>query len=716
MAGIKRAIERRRACGLQVFRDEDGFTTLGAVLALLIALSLLFSAAQVQRLNAVSAQVQDAADAAALAAQNEVAEFMVVVRVCDAVSLTMSLTGLAATGLGVVALCTPVTAPLGKPLMDAGNSILKARDAFAEKASAGLELLQESLPFLCAANAASTAMAYGGSGSEYLALALPFPTESGEIAADPLEGAHDLAEEAEGKAADIQEAAARAEELAVEAAAIKQRAFARDCGDSPAYCMHERAETLAGLTGARNPLYRSVDSWSFAVALDRAREYYAARLAQEAPEGSTVEERAESALRERFYQLAVRELEDAYVNEGEGFFEASFPRFPRNSDEVRESSLYEESVYPISAANGQETMHAWSGCPAAQGIVRYGSVRELEEGEFERCPQCNFALSGLGKVAAASTSIENGFEYHYDAVAVAAAEYQQAMSELAPAASEVREQAGGLFEQIGELLGTASDSRIDAAPPGRYGTVVLAACLDETPSSAGFANGFVSSPGSLGARVALSSATLLEDEADQQGSVISSILDGLGEDVATGPAGIVLDCWSGLLQAYADGQSALDGAIEDVAGALPLASASGLGTWASGAFRGAVSAVGLQPADLDALKPILVNSAHVAKKGNSSFGAELIALKQQAIQNPSTSTDLVSSAVGSAETALLERIDGLEDGMELVDIQLFDGGPSITIRLALPPVVADGAEGFVRDAADAVRDLFATVTGVRAWE
>ena len=112
MAGIKRAIERHRACGLQVFRDEDGFTTLGAVLALLIALSLLFSAAQVQRLNAVSAQVQDAADAAALAAQNEVAEFMVVVRVCDAVSLTMSLTGLAATGLGVVALCTPVTAPL----------------------------------------------------------------------------------------------------------------------------------------------------------------------------------------------------------------------------------------------------------------------------------------------------------------------------------------------------------------------------------------------------------------------------------------------------------------------------------------------------------------------------------------------------------------------------------------------------------------------------
>ena len=33
------------------FRDEEGFTTIGVVLALLIALSLLFSAAQVQRIG-----------------------------------------------------------------------------------------------------------------------------------------------------------------------------------------------------------------------------------------------------------------------------------------------------------------------------------------------------------------------------------------------------------------------------------------------------------------------------------------------------------------------------------------------------------------------------------------------------------------------------------------------------------------------------------------
>ena len=137
------------------FRDEEGFTTIGVVLALLIALSLLFSAAQVQRINSVAAEVQDVADAAALAAQNEVAEFMVVVRVCDAVVLTMTLTGLVATGLGVAALCTPYTASASPGLLRAGKQILDARDAFSDKASQGLTALQSALPFLSAANAAA---------------------------------------------------------------------------------------------------------------------------------------------------------------------------------------------------------------------------------------------------------------------------------------------------------------------------------------------------------------------------------------------------------------------------------------------------------------------------------------------------------------------------------------------------------------------------------
>ena len=77
-----------------LFRDEQGFTTTGMVLSLLITLALVFTAAQVYRINSASAEVQDVADAAALAAENQVAEFMIIARFCDAVVLSLSLSHL----------------------------------------------------------------------------------------------------------------------------------------------------------------------------------------------------------------------------------------------------------------------------------------------------------------------------------------------------------------------------------------------------------------------------------------------------------------------------------------------------------------------------------------------------------------------------------------------------------------------------------------------
>lgn len=47
-----------------IFRDEEGSTTAGMAVALLVTLSLLFSAAQVYRIHAAGAEVQEMADAA----------------------------------------------------------------------------------------------------------------------------------------------------------------------------------------------------------------------------------------------------------------------------------------------------------------------------------------------------------------------------------------------------------------------------------------------------------------------------------------------------------------------------------------------------------------------------------------------------------------------------------------------------------------------------
>lgn len=78
-------------------RDEEGLTTAGMAVALLVSLSLLFSATQVYRINTLSAEVQEVADAAALAAENQVAEFMIAVRVVDGAVLSMTLLGITPT-------------------------------------------------------------------------------------------------------------------------------------------------------------------------------------------------------------------------------------------------------------------------------------------------------------------------------------------------------------------------------------------------------------------------------------------------------------------------------------------------------------------------------------------------------------------------------------------------------------------------------------------
>lgn len=90
-------------------------------------------------------------------------------------------------------------------------------------------------------------------------------------------------EDAIGQAEEVKELARRAEEAALRAQDAKQRAFDHDCGARPGWCMAERAETLAHMTGAQNPVFSSVDAWSFSVALRRAQAYYPARLAGRTP-------------------------------------------------------------------------------------------------------------------------------------------------------------------------------------------------------------------------------------------------------------------------------------------------------------------------------------------------------------------------------------------------------------------------------------------------
>ena len=94
------------------FEDDGGFSTVGMVLAMLLTLALIFTSSQVGRVQSASADIQNVADAAALAAENQVASFYIVANICDAVVLSMSLTGICVAALGVACMCVPLAAGL----------------------------------------------------------------------------------------------------------------------------------------------------------------------------------------------------------------------------------------------------------------------------------------------------------------------------------------------------------------------------------------------------------------------------------------------------------------------------------------------------------------------------------------------------------------------------------------------------------------------------
>lgn len=698
--------------------EDGGFSTAGMVIALLVALSLVFSGVQVYRVQTSSAEIQEVADAAALAAGNVVADYYLVARLCDAVVLSLTLTGIIAMGVGIAALCAPPSAAVGARLVKAAKQVLEMRDRFAEKAAAGLDRLQKTLPYLAAVNASRVISANRGVyGSDYFGFAIALPFEGEPVSAGAA-GAADALEQAVDDEADaLEQAGRRAEDAAKEARKAKERAYEADCGAAPDYCMYERARSLADLEGASNPFFGNVDTWGFSVALDRARAYYARRLALEEPQAPSVDEQANSALRKRFYRYAVQTLEDGWVRESQDSFSANFPLLPKNTAEMRETSLYTEAAYPITVDDsGQREMHAWEGCPRADGSIGKGSIADMEAGGYALCPSCRFSASSLGKVAAATTSIENGFEYHYRIVAEAADAYQKARESFAPESRKARSIAESLFDEVMNALREMAGHRLSVAPPGRLGVVSFVVSGESLPTD-GALSAFVHWSGSLGARVAISGAALVSDSPEQGRTVIASALDGLSQRdgyAAIGAVDAVMDIWSAVLFAYTDGQARIGEGIDKVAGKVPFRSDSRLGIWSSERFAELMESFGLQPAELDAPKPVLVNTGQVAGADSSAFSVRLLSVKRAA--SGLTGDNLLEGVIDGMEEGALQGVSQLEGPFVIAELEIAgEGSPTIPLTVTLPAAARDGAAGRISAIADGLRSIAGEITGTRQW-
>ncbi len=149
-------------------------------------------------------------------------------------------------------------------------------------------------------------------------------------------------------------------------------------------------------------------------------------------------------------------------------------------------------------------------------------------------------------VAAPSTSIENGFEYHFDEFKKALEEYVECRNkelELMRQTEDEADRAGNAFDQAIKAL---SGERPRIAPPGRNGVVAFAV------------SGAISSPDELNSSFntavawrsrCISAAVLAPDEATAQNNVLSRFFSTLKER-SGGVAGVldgVMDVWGRLL-------------------------------------------------------------------------------------------------------------------------------------------------------------------------
>lgn len=612
--------------GIDLFIEDGAYTTLSSAVVILVVLTLLFSSTAAIWSMSRAGDTQVAADSGALAGANVVSSYHTAATVVDASILSLGLAGFATIGTGLVAILIPGAEPVAGNMVDTGIEIIKTRNKFAKSASEGLQKIETALPYLIAARATQAVSAQDTDSVTYTgtALAVPRTSESDFVA---LEGSEISTDAIKDTSKDLERAADELQKALEETAKAKERAWLADCGGSvPASvgscsCMWERTRSLAKLSGEQNPHYASSISWEPQVALDRAKTYYRQRLADEKPQGSSVETKAESAARKAFYTYASTEVNRAYVTEDGDEVASYIPLLPRNTDEVRATELYTDTVWPTSAIDGKTYLHYGTSCPNYKKGAPCGLASVAAYDGQDKCNRCHFGVSSLGAVAAPSTSIENGFEYHFDRFKEALEDYVECRNkelELERQTEDEADRAGNAFDQAIKAL---SGERPRIAPPGRNGVVAFAVSGDIT--SPDQLNSSFNAAVRLGDRGAISAAVLAPDDATARNNVLSRFFSTL-EERSGGVAGVldgVMDVWGRLLVGYGDIQGSADELMDEMIDGLG-GNSGGLGSiasWLGDTVSASVAALGLEPCDLRLRKPVLTDTANVIKSPGSDI-------------------------------------------------------------------------------------------------
>ncbi len=408
--------------GIDLFIEDGAYTTLSSAVVILVVLTLLFSSTAAIWSMSRAGDTQVAADSGALAGANVVSSYNTAATVVDASILSLGLAGFATIGTGLVAILIPGAEPVAGDMVDTGIEIIKTRNKFAKSASEGLQKIETALPYLIAARATQAVSAQDTDSATYTGTALAVPrTSESDFAA--LEGSEISTDAIKDTSDDLERAADELQKASEDTAKAKERAWLADCGGSDQgfgrqLLMHvgTREEPSGSLRCAKSALCLERYVGAPQVALDRAKAYYRQRLADEKPQGSSVETKAESAARKAFYTYASAEVNRAHITENGDRVSSYIPLLPRNTDEVRATELYTDAAWPTSTNDDKTYLHYGTSCPNYKKGTPGGLASVAAYDGQDKCNRCHFGVSSLGAVAAPSTSIENGFEYHFDQV------------------------------------------------------------------------------------------------------------------------------------------------------------------------------------------------------------------------------------------------------------------------------------------------------------
>lgn len=646
-------------------RPCGGYTVLAMAVALLMSLTLVFGTAAAHWSLARAADVQEVADASALAGENCVAAFSTVAQVLDACVLTMGITGAVICGAGLVVAAIPLLQAESPAIMQAGKKVLDARRDFSHSAAQGLKRLETALPALIMANSASCASANSLNGASYVGMAVPFP-QSSQSDYSFLEDGLD-ADEMERDSKELAEASARKQQAHDRAQEAKARAWRADNIDSPT-CMRSRAATLAGLGSSLNPFYPSVDAWEFEYARVRARNYYARRYEREYPSGNSVEELQRSAAREQFYGYAYDALGAMWCLDTEDACEMRFEVLPHTTQMVRATRLYTDEVWPCTDEEEWVVLHCSLDCPGALGpYVGVASLADVDRGSVARCDECRMDVHAMGNVASASTYIDNGFEHYWRIVVEASQDYERARKEeiaAEKAMQEAAEKGRSAFDKAMELL---SAERPKLCPPGAWGCVSVVARPTSQVVPTELTSSFLSGA-CLPAGAAVSAAVLAPDDSTQNNTILARAFDGLRagrSSIALDLVGSLTGLWGDLLVGYGSAYGSVSAAAKKFLSNVEGVFGERVASWLRGKLSALAEGASLQPADVRLRKPVLINSQTVLDKA----GYTTVGKAREVLQTlPGSPTELVAllrslvvEQLGSGPLTIAELpIPGLE--------------------------------------------------------